>query len=195
MQPGAAGSRLRGFLPSVSAAFRGCWWFSLVAAASGGDTLIEPHYFQVCGTLRGHRSRGVPCVFNYCCDRKECDLSHVQVSITTPDGCPQTKPTGPFPAEHVAVNRVCGAGRSGEGTGLGGEGPIRGLINPSGKCRQRVPIRLGIALWGVIGRGAASGSPASRRTRFRIPGGCGGPGMRSYCTGLAGAQYMLNVCT
>lgn len=30
------------------------WRFSLVVTISGGDTLIEPHYFQVCGTLQGH---------------------------------------------------------------------------------------------------------------------------------------------
>lgn len=59
------------------------WWFSLVATNSGGDILIEPHYFQVCGTLQGHQCREFMCVQLLL--RYE-GMQHVivQVSITTP---------------------------------------------------------------------------------------------------------------
>lgn len=142
-----------GFLRVGLRFVRGCWWFSLVAATSGGDTLIEPHYFQVCGTLRGHQCRGVPCVFNYCCAMKECNLSYVQVSITTRDRLPANQTDRPCPASTLCLGwkrrhwgvRGCvwDAKKPRKRTD---RGRARGLINPSGKGRQGVPICFEIAL-------------------------------------------------
>lgn len=109
----------------VSALFQGCWWFSLVAAISGGDTLIEPHYFQVCGTLRGHQCRGGSCAFNYGRDMRECNMS---CSHPSP-GCaplnqsaPSLRGQSPWGCKHHA-EPVCVLGRRGGAWGGGTEGP------------------------------------------------------------------------
>lgn len=104
MQGSSAGEGHSWGLPALpSALCPGCWWFSLVAAISGGDTLIEPHYFQVCGTLQGHQCRGWgSCVFNYSCEMKERNMSYVKVSITTPYGAVRKlNQSAPFPVERV----------------------------------------------------------------------------------------------
>lgn len=51
-------------VPSCLAWVDGCC-FSPVATISGSDTLIDPHYFQVCGTWQGRRAGGSR-AFNYC---------------------------------------------------------------------------------------------------------------------------------
>lgn len=77
-------------------AWAGDWWFSPVATISGSDTLIEPHYFQVCGTLQGHCAGG-SCVFNYCRTMKECNASSSSVIFQPLPGWPKTKPIGLSP--------------------------------------------------------------------------------------------------
>lgn len=73
-------------------------------------------------------SAGVSCVFNYCGDMKECNMSYVQVSITTPhQAACKLNQSAAVPAEHVlfgldTLQTVCLLGRSREETELRAKG-------------------------------------------------------------------------
>lgn len=92
-------------VPSCSA-WAGDWWFSPVATISGSDTLIEPHCFQVCGTLRGRRAGG-SCVFNYCRPTKECSMACSSVHYHPFPGWPQAKTIGLCPRSWCAGWEAC----------------------------------------------------------------------------------------
>lgn len=82
------------------------WWFSPVATISDGDTLIEPHCFQVCGTLQGHCAGG-SCVFNYCLTEEKCNMSCSSVNYHPLPVWPQAKPIGLSPRSWYAAWKVC----------------------------------------------------------------------------------------